>query len=142
MIVLRKQNAIILVMLLHSVSSAQSWLTAGNTIRSGDHRLGSIDNKQVNFITNNKTRLTLKGDGRIGIGTTSPSAYLHLFGTMQIENNSGTIYDEPLLTLRNSAANGPVTNPVIAFKNEDTLFAIMGYDVSTRDMVFSTQNAG
>lgn len=61
---------------------------------------------------------------------------------MQIENNSGTIYDEPLLTLRSSYLNGTTTNPVIAFKGEDTLYAIMGYDFSTKDIVLSTQIAG
>src|SRR4029079_1500264 len=90
---------------------------------------------------NNLKRLTIKPDGRIGIGTTTPTAFLHVFGTTQIENNSATIYDEPLLTLRTNNTGTP-TNPVIAFRGPDTLYAIMGYDFSTRDVVLSTQNAG
>jgi hypothetical protein len=124
-------------------ADAQSWNLIGNAGTSpANNFLGTTDNKSLVLRTNNVERMRIGGGGKIGIGTKTPAAYLHLFGTMQIENNSGTVYDEPLLTLRNSAANGTTTNPVIAFKGEDTLFAVMGYDFSTRDMVFSTQVAG
>jgi hypothetical protein len=117
-----------------------AWKLAGNNL-TGTEVLGSKNAFDVNFISNNLKRFTIKPDGRIGLGTTTPSAFLHVLGTTQIENNSATIYDEPLLTLRTNNTGTP-TNPVIAFRGPDTLYAIMGYDFSTRDVVFSTQNAG
>lgn len=121
-------------------AGAQSWKLNGNNL-TGTELLGSRNAFDLKFYTSNLQRMTIKADGRIGIGTTTPSAFLHTFGTVQIENNSSTLYDEPLLTLRTNNAGTP-TNPVIAFRGQDTLYAVMGYDFSTRDMVFSTQSAG
>ncbi|MEP6514022.1 MAG: hypothetical protein ABJA79_09140 [Parafilimonas sp.] len=121
---------------------SQDWSLTGNAgIVATTNFLGTTDNKPLVLRTNNVERMRIMSGGKIGIGTKTPAAYLHLFGTMQIENNSGTIYDEPLLTLRNSGANGTFTNPVIAFKHEDTLFATLGYDVSTRDFGIDAQPA-
>ncbi len=121
---------------------SQDWSLTGNAgIDATTNFVGTTDNKPLVLRTNNVERMRLTSGGKIGIGTKTPAAYLHLFGTMQIENNSGTIYDEPLLTLRNSGANGTFTNPVIAFKHEDTLFATLGYDVSTRDFGIDAQPA-
>lgn len=122
--------------------SKKGWVLSGNssTNPSNDF-LGTTDAQPIAFRTNNIEKLRIGADGRVGIGTASPTAFLHVFGSTQIENNTSTIYDEPLLTLRTNAIGTP-TNPAIAFKVLDTLFAVMGYDVSTHDMVFSTQNAG
>jgi hypothetical protein len=127
---------------IFNYASAQNWSLTGNAgTNPSNNFLGTTDSKALVLRTNNLERLRVLAGGKIGIGTKNPTAYLHLFGTMQIENNSGTAYDEPLLTLRTNLTGTP-TNPVIAFKGEDTLYAIMGYDFSTRDVVFSTQFAG
>jgi hypothetical protein len=56
---------------------AQNWLTAGNTLgKTGT--FGSIDNKKINFISNNKNRGVLTSDGLWGFGTTSPIAQVHI----------------------------------------------------------------
>jgi hypothetical protein len=120
--------------------SAQSWNLNGNAgTAPATNFLGTTDNKPLVLRTKNVERMRLLANGKIGLGTKTPAAYLHVFGTTQIENNNGTIYDEPLLSIRSSAANGPTTNPVIAFKGEDTTFASIGYDFSTRDIVMSTK---
>lgn len=133
--------AIIACICLFNVSYSQNWTVTGNTL-AATGLLGSSNNFDVKFITNGVDRMIIKKNGFIGIGTNKPAVALHLYGAMQIENNNTINYDDPLLVLRSSAANGTATNPVIAFKVEDTTYAIMGYDVSTKDMVFSTQSAG
>jgi hypothetical protein len=121
-------------------SFAQSWSLSGNAgTAPSTNFIGTTDNKALVFRTKNIERIRILNNGKIGVGTKNPAAYFHLFGTMQIENNSGTVYDEPLLTLRNSSANGTPTNPAIAFKGEDTLFATVAYDFSTRDFVISAR---
>ncbi len=60
---------------------AQDWNTIGNTI-GGAAVLGTINNQSLNIITNGTQRMTLLGNtgiaGALGLGTTSPQAYLHL----------------------------------------------------------------
>lgn len=121
-------------------ANAQTWRLNGNTM-TGAEILGSKNAFPIRFVTNNQQRMTINTDGRVGIGTTTPTAFLHVFGTTQIENNSATIYDEPLLTLVTNTTGTP-TNPVIAFRTPDTLYAVTGYDFSTRDFVISTLYPG
>lgn len=120
-------------------AQAGQWKLAGNAL-TGTEKLGSTNAFDVNFISNNLKRMTIKPDGRIGIGTTSPTAFLHVFGTTQIENNAATIYDEPLLTLLTNKTGTP-TNPAIALRTTDTLYSTVSYDFSTRDFVITAQPA-
>ena len=126
---------------ISTISFSQNWNTSGNVL-AATGVIGSTNSFDVKLITKGTSRMIIKKNGYIGVGTNNPLVAFHTFGAMQIENNNTIKYDDPLLVLRSAAANGTATNPVIAFKVEDTTFAIMGYDVSTKDMVFSTQSAG
>jgi len=59
------------------IADAQNWLTTGNTL-GATGTFGSIDNKKINFISNNKNRGVLTSDGLWGFGTTSPLAKVHI----------------------------------------------------------------
>jgi hypothetical protein len=60
---------------LQSLSGA--WLLNGNT-NGAKKTLGSIDNYDIGFITNNTERLTVLASGNVGIGTTTPDSNLSI----------------------------------------------------------------
>lgn len=50
--------------------SAQSWLTAGNTL-TGTEKFGSLNNKSLDIVTNNTVRMKVNNKGNIGMGITT-----------------------------------------------------------------------
>ena len=58
---------------LTSLSGA--WLLNGNTL-GAKTTLGSIDNYDIGFLTDNTERMTILANGNVGIGTTTPYAKL------------------------------------------------------------------
>lgn len=56
-----------------------NWLTAGNTL-GGTEKLGSLNSKPLKLITANKTRMTIMGNGKVGIGVAAPKSALELLG--------------------------------------------------------------
>ena len=77
------------------------WKLAGNNL-NGAQRLGSTNNFNLNFITNNGTKMTLITSGRLGIGTAVPEANLHVF-----RGSAGNVspnFDAPLV-VENSSNN-------------------------------------
>ena len=50
--------------------------------------LGTFDNYQLMFFTNNSERMRITASGNVGIGTSSPAARLHVSGTGYIFNNA------------------------------------------------------
>jgi Chaperone of endosialidase len=66
------------------IGSGQTGFGASNgteklffAVQTGLAFLGSVSNTKLGFITNNATRMTIEGNN-VGIGTTSPTALLHL----------------------------------------------------------------
>lgn len=60
--------------------SAQSWLLSGNSGTTSSSFIGTTDNKPLKFKTDNGLRMTIKPNGNIGIGISSPDELLHLSG--------------------------------------------------------------
>ncbi len=62
-------------------SAANTWLLTGNLgTNAATNFIGSKDANDVSFRTNDTSRMVMKSSGRIGVGTTSPSADLHVVG--------------------------------------------------------------
>ena len=69
---------------INSNAQTGNWKLSGNNL-TGTEKLGSLNNLDLRIITDNVTRMTIKGNtgnGFVGIGTTAPGAKLHI--------NSGT----------------------------------------------------
>ncbi|MFT3935479.1 MAG: tail fiber domain-containing protein [Chitinophagaceae bacterium] len=74
-------------------SGSMAWLLNGNTV-GAIKTLGTIDNFDLPFITNNAERMRITSIGNVGIGTVNPDARLHvkdsyIYSTaLHVEGNS------------------------------------------------------
>jgi hypothetical protein len=100
-----------------------SWKLAGNSL-AGTEKLGSKNNFDVNLVSKNLVRMTIKANGSIGFGTTTPAARFNFYGLTRIDDSLGTSL-LPLLIL-----NGRSNNATIELRTNDTLKTIFGYDQS------------
>jgi len=67
-----------------STIGSAAWLQGGNSFGALGV-LGTNDNFGLQFKTNNQARMTITADGKVGIGTTAPSALLDVNGTAYLE---------------------------------------------------------
>jgi hypothetical protein len=66
-------------MMLMSTMLQAQWQLSGNTSTNpAIDFLGTTDNQDLSFRTNNTIRMQLESTGELGIGTTSPSSWLHV----------------------------------------------------------------
>ncbi len=71
--------------------AAGTWRTTGNSgTNSATDFLGTTDAKDIRFVTNNISRMTVTSAGRIGIGTTSPLTDFH------VDANNGVLFSGTL----------------------------------------------
>ncbi|MEO8149111.1 MAG: hypothetical protein ABI723_15810 [Bacteroidia bacterium] len=75
-----KKNLLGIVTILflsHNFATAQSWNLGGNA-PTATSVLGNTTNQNLNIITNNATRITVKKSGQVGIGITNPTSTLQV----------------------------------------------------------------
>ncbi len=88
-------------------TSAQSWLTAGNTLVGGE-TLGSLNNQPVNIVTNSTSRLFISGAGKVAVGTTTPVGFLTVKGNGSSPSSvwgAGFLYSQALVKTTQGAAD-------------------------------------
>jgi hypothetical protein len=61
-----------------SSSSSNAWDISGNNITAGANFLGTINNTSLRIRTNNTEKMIIDSIGKIGMGISTPSSYLHL----------------------------------------------------------------
>jgi hypothetical protein len=99
----------------------------GGNIPSGGMFLGSNNNYDLNFKTNNTSRMTITSSGAIGIGTTTPQVPLHIYrpsGNVEFGASSGA--GSPILNLQ-ASTTGP---SFIGYNNELRLGTMPGFGVT------------
>lgn len=103
------------------VSIGNPWFINGNQCQN-NHFLGTTNNQDLPFRTNNLERLTIKDDGKVGIGTNTPEARFQVG-----ESNE---YTEDILTFYN-------TNSTIVANNYH--FVYVDNNLITNGVVYANQ---
>ncbi len=108
------------------------WSTSGNSgLDSNNNFIGTTDSTDMSFKTNNSTAMTLKADGKIGVGTTSP------LSTFQINGSVG--YGIVTLTGKTTIkASDPYYIIFANFSKSDTLFLPLASTVKWRSYIIRT----
>lgn len=86
-------------------AGSSAYVDGGNSYGAAA-TLGTNDNYALNFETNNTTRMTIDNAGKVGIGTVSPTSFLHIVGS---DYGAGAGNASPALTVQGGsggAANG------------------------------------
>ncbi|GIV26827.1 MAG: hypothetical protein KatS3mg027_0641 [Bacteroidia bacterium] len=77
------------VRLLITGTPSDTWLTLGNAgTTAGTHFVGTTDNVDLVFKTNNLERMRITSTGNVGIGTTTPMAKLEVSGNILQQNQN------------------------------------------------------
>ena len=114
----------------NTVDSSSLYLTAPGVGSTGG--IGTSSNHDLYFFTNNQDRAVIKNDGRLGLGTTNPSAQFHIAtgnSSIKLQNlntNSSLFFIPP----HNSGPGGigTETNHPLAFFVNNSYRLVLGAD--------------
>jgi hypothetical protein len=80
-----------MMMVASPIIKAQNWDLTGNAV-NGTEKLGTNNNFDLNFYTNNLNRMTLKNNGWLGVGTTQPRGWQEInYCPIQNQKDNGLI---------------------------------------------------
>jgi hypothetical protein len=86
--------------LLNGSSPSDVWLTLGNAgTNPSTHFVGTTDNEDLVFRTNNTERIRITADGSVGIETTNPASKLHVNNGNILISKSNSENDNALLSV-------------------------------------------
>ena len=93
---------------------------------------------QIYDVTANQTRFAISASGNVGIGTTTPSAKLHVAGDVTVDGNIAAKYQDVAEWVRADASLEPGTVVVIdPAKDDQVLPASRPYDTRVAGVVSS-----
>ena len=120
-------------MLCSLIVFGQSWDINGSIVSEGKNKLGSLNNENVVFITNDIERMRLLKTGYFGINTSSPTTYLDVNGQIRLRYNA---INHGVLT---SDANGNATWSLLNLDLSNNILSILNQG-STVDLSDYSQN--
>lgn len=104
-------SACVFITVLSNSVSAQSWLLNGNS-EGSLKTIGTADNNDLPFITNNLERMRLSTNGNLGIATNSPLSLIHVvktgIGASQSESNGLLLQNTTAATSTVMQASPPI----------------------------------
>jgi len=109
-------------------SNAQSWNLTGNAGTVGaTNFIGTTDNMGFKIRTKNVVRITITGNGNVGIGTTSPTNKLSVNGNSNFTGNVGIGTATPAAKLHVSGGEVWCTNAGQGFLHTDGTATLATY---------------
>ncbi|MDD2388026.1 MAG: hypothetical protein PHP52_14725, partial [Bacteroidales bacterium] len=106
-------------MLCSLIVFGQSWDINGSIVSEGKNKLGSLNNENVVFITNDIERMRLLKTGYFGINTTLPTKCLDVDGQIRLRYNA---INHGVLT---SDANGNATWSLLNLDLSNNILSIL-----------------
>lgn len=95
-----------------------NWSLTGNSgTDSASSFIGTLDGKPFTIKTDNAARMIVSSNGNVGIGTTTPSATLHVDGTVKLENLAAGTNEVEVLVLNADGSVYKRTMSSSAFEN-------------------------
>lgn len=138
----------VLLSLLNSNNSLNSANGVLSVVNAGSSVSGTLAKFEANGNVSG-SGLIIRTNGNVGIGTTSPSALLHLGGTPEVANGSTNgmflRVDPSALTDNSTAASGSVTHTAVTAFNAPQLFAAntsVGYTNASTLYIAGAPTAG
>jgi hypothetical protein len=115
--------------------------TTGNTATDGAYieaesggelTIGNRENSDMDFVTNDAIQFTIKNDGKVGIGSQSPTAKLHVEGDLALSKITTNTVNGGYNDLNRNGAS------ILRFTNGGDLFGIAGGSDGMILFVFNT----
>ncbi len=117
-----------------STALGTSYIVDGGNTRGAAISIGSNDDFDLNFETNNTTKMVVKKTGNVGIGTVTPTALLDVNGMVQstlfrTSGNSGTAYNPT--SGASSSPQGGLTNEIVNSSSTVGAFSSLEFSVAS-----------
>ncbi|MDD3860846.1 MAG: hypothetical protein PHW83_11660 [Bacteroidales bacterium] len=119
---------------------SQYWDTNGNTVAAGKNKLGTINDFELTFITNNIERMRLSNTGYFGINTTSPTSYLDVNGQVRFRYgamNYGVLISDANGNATWNLLNLDLTGNTLSIQNQGNTVDLSSYIDNTDHQTLS-----
>ncbi|MDD3740420.1 MAG: hypothetical protein PHH30_04195, partial [Bacteroidales bacterium] len=119
-----------LLLILPYLGFSQYWDTNGNTVVAGKNKLGTINDFELTFITNNIERMRLTNTGYFGINTTSPTTYLDVNGQVRFRYgaiNYGVLFSDANGNATWNLLNLDLTGNTLSIQNQGNTVDLSPY---------------
>jgi hypothetical protein len=129
-------------------SSGTPWILGGNNVSSLQN-IGTTSNYDVPFITNNTEKVRIDVNGKVGIGTSSPTANLHVVNSGSVTNTIAQFLTPGLATtnatylkLGKSLTNGDEADIFYNWTGANNAANYLGFSFYGKSVYMILNNAG